>query len=310
MGPTHRYMSTLGGLLIVVACLATSRSPAQLTQPKLAPGVLRVIPGEPEEQDTVTGPMELTELAEVAQPWKPHFGPETDTLHSLALDITIRRPVWQLEIATKTLRMVTVNTGGQKLRVWYLLYRLKNTGGNLRPVPQNGGRSFGLEKYDRTIRFFPHFELVDQEHNLRYLDRVVPAAVTRIQQIELRDPKIPLYDSVSIARLPIQPSSDSIDRSVWGVAMWTGVDRRADFISVYVQGLTNAYRFTDAPGQDRRYFYKTLQLNFWRPGDAVHETSSEFRRGLPTFQEGDQLDKALKMYGMSERSDHAWVFRP
>ena len=47
------------------------------------------------------------------------------------------------------------------------------------------------------------------------------------------------------------------------------VDPNIDFVSVYIKGLTNAFRLgrsTDDPSK-----LKTLQLNFWRPGDTVAE---------------------------------------
>ena len=67
-----------------------------------------------------------------------------------------------------------------------------------------------------------------------------------------------------------------IDRGVWGVATWEDIDPNIDFFSIYVGGLTNAYQWTDPrgrlqagrpPGTGRQFAHKTLQLNFWRPGD-------------------------------------------
>jgi hypothetical protein len=177
-------------------------------------------------------------------------------------------------------------------------------------VAQQGGRSYGVETFDQTLRFFPTFVLRDHEHKLSYLDQILPAAVARIHAIELRDPQVPLYDSVTISQVPIEVSSHEVDRSVWGVATWVDVDRRADFLSVYVQGLSNGYRWEDTADAGREYLFKTLQLNYWRPGDALHEHQDEFRVGLPTFQEGPELEKALQLYGMDQRRDYAWVYRP
>jgi hypothetical protein len=300
-------------LIALLSCVA-SPSWAQTGLPKLARGVLTVVPANVAEQDTVTGPRALPKLVEQSAPWTPHYSPISETLHEMAKHMTFRRAVWQFEFAAKSLRMTTVQTriGGntEQVRVWYLLYRLRNTGGHQRPVTQNGGRSFGVESYDQTLRFFPSFILRDHEHRLSYLDRILPAAVRRIHAIELRDPKVPLYDSVTISQVPIEVSTEQVDRSVWGVATWIGVDRRADFLSVFVQGLTNGYRWKDGPGGDREYLFKTLQLNYWRPGDAVHEHQGEFRVGLPTFQEGPELDRALKLYGTDERREYSWVYRP
>lgn len=300
--------------LLCYLSLIPTNSWGQTSLPKLARGVLTVVPADVAEQDTVTGPRALSELAAQSQPWSPNYHPPSDTLHEMAKNMTFRRPVWQFEFAAKPLRMTTIQTrmGGntEKVRVWYLLYRLSNRGGNLRPVAQNGGRSYGVEAYDQTLRFFPNFVLRDHEHQFSYLDRIMPAAVAKIHAIELRDPQVRLYDSVTISQVPIEVSTDEVDRSVWGVATWVGVDRRADFLSVYVQGLTNGYRWKDAPNADREYLFKTLQLNYWRPGDAVHEHQDEFRVGLPTFQEGPELEKALQLYGMDERREYTWVYRP
>lgn len=301
-------------VLFLICVPGASSCPAQNTLPKLARGVLTIVPAEVAEQDTVTGPLALNELADEAKAWAPNYSPPSDTLHEIAENITLRRPVWQLEFAAKSLRMTSVQAraGGntQQVRVWYLLYRLRNTGGHLRPVAQNGGRSYGVEQYDETLRFFPHFVMRDHEHQLSYLDRILPEAVAKIHSIEIRDPNVRLYDSVTISRVPIEVSTEEVDRSVWGVATWVGVDRRADFLSVYVQGLSNGYQWEDVPNGDRLRLYKTLQLNYWRPGDAVFEHEGEFRVGLPTFQEGPELEKALKLYGMDERREYAWVHRP
>ena len=61
-------------------------------------------------------------------------------------------------------------------------------------------------------------------------------------------------------------------------------------------GLTNAYRWVDpsgafqpgdAPANGRKFEYKTLQLNFHRPGDALDEREDEIRLGVeghPKYQ--------------------------
>ena len=87
---------------------------------------------------------------------------------------------------------------------------------------------------------------------------------------------------------------------MWGVATWEFVDPRMDFFSIYVKGLTNAYRFADQPGAykvgdapatGRRFAQKTLKLNFWRPGDEIDPREDEI------------------FYGIPGQVDHQWVFR-
>ena len=99
-----------------------------------------------------------------------------------------------------------------------------------------------------------------------------------------------LLNSVEMAEQPIPVSDGRIDRGVWGVATWADIDPRIDFFSVYVGGLTNAYRWEDPagaykpgdpPGKGRQFARKTLQLNFWRPGDEILQDEREIRFGVP-----------------------------
>ena len=108
------------------------------------------------------------------------------------------------------------------------------------------------------------------------------------------DPNRTFLNSAEMAR-QINPGE-----TLWGVATWEGIDPRIDRFSVYVNGLTNAYRWEDAPGayepgdpigKGRTWVRKTLKLNFWRPGDEYYEHEKEFRYGIPG------------------EVDHQWVYR-
>ena len=95
-----------------------------------------------------------------------------------------------------------------------------------------------------------------------------------------------LYNTVTMPKQEI-----AVGETRWGVAMWENIDPRVDFFSIYVAGLTNAYRWQDPPadyrpGQDpiakgRKFVRKTLKLNFWRPGDEYEENEQEIRYGIP-----------------------------
>jgi hypothetical protein len=82
-----------------------------------------------------------------------------------------------------------------------------------------------------------------------------------------------------------------------------------DFFSVYVGGLTNAYRWEDSgayqhgnpPGRGRRFERKILQLNFWRPGDELLLDEREIRYGVP-------LGKS-QLYDVADGVAHRWVYR-
>jgi hypothetical protein len=85
------------------------------------------------------------------------------------------------------------------------------------------------------------------------------------------------------------------------VATWEDVDPESDFFSIYVQGLTNAYRWEDTagavqagspPGTGKKFVQRTLKLNFWRPGDEFDLNEREIRYGAPG------------------EVDYEWVWRP
>jgi hypothetical protein len=100
--------------------------------------------------------------------------------------------------------------------------------------------------------------------------------------------------------------------------MWEGVDPRIDYFSVYVQGLTNAYRFADnpdeykpgdKPGKGRKFTHKTLAIHFWRPGDTIAENEGEVRYGMPTEQEPAAQKEVNAKYGQEDRLDYRWIYR-
>lgn len=305
-----------------LACAVSSPAKAQTTAlgRQLAPGVLKTIPPETEKGETFSGPREFVELYRAAPQWKPNLEPATVTLTSITKQMTFRRGIWQLEFSFKPVRML--EDSGSDL-VWYMVYRVRNLGQHLKPelkdkADPNSG--YEINRVDYPIRFFPVFELVDHEHGTRYIDQVVPWAVKRIHDVELRDPRIELRNSVEMTRVAAKVSSDEVDRGLWGVAIWKGVDPRTDFFSVYVRGLTNAYQWEDQPdafqpgdppSTGRRFTYKTLQLNFWRPGDTVRETDDRIRYGMPLVSRTNtKLAHFNNLYGVSEPTNYLWRYLP
>ena len=87
----------------------------------------------------------------------------------------------------------------------------------------------------------------------------------------------------------------AVGKTAWGIVTWEDVDPRTKCFSIYVEGLTNAYRWTDAQGaftkddfgkesqigKGRRLARKVLKLNFWRPSDEYYENEREIRYGIP-----------------------------
>jgi hypothetical protein len=102
-------------------------------------------------------------------------------------------------------------------------------------------------------------------------------AVAQIRRRE--DPNQPLLDTHQMSKTKIPKATSDTDPGVWGVAVWEDVNPRIDYVSVYVKGLTNAFRLSRNLKEPSRL--KTLQLNFWRPGDAVAEPRDKIQYGIP-----------------------------
>lgn len=287
------------GIVLVAAQLGMGQEPQAKSQPtnpsyrQVVGGVFKTVPADirAEEASSTHDVVEL--LANTADiGWKPKQYPNSRTLKEMASDTTFRRTIFGLELTFKAPRMLWVDVplpGGkmQQKLIWYLLYKVKNPGGQIRTVPQPDG-TFKVETVNEPVRFEPQFVLQSLEYKKAYLDRVIPVAVEAIRKKE--DPARPLLNSVEMAAKPIPVSTDREDYSVWGVATWEDVDPRIDYFAIYVHGLSNAYKWLDPKGaykkgdpagEGRLFASKTLRLNFWRPGDELVEDQREIRYGIP-----------------------------
>jgi hypothetical protein len=200
-------------------------------------------------------------------------------------------------------------------KTWYLVYNeqqekleekviaVDGAGGVAEPPPQYGWMhplqsqegTYQIQFLNKPIRFIPEFLLESHEFNKVYPDRVIPVAIGDPRgkgPIWLReDPNQRFYTSVQMCDAGKGPEGAvAVGETVWGVAMWEDIDPRIDRFSVYVRGLTNAYRWQDEEGAyrqgspigtGRRLSRKTLKLNFWRPGDRYFEHEREIRYGIP-----------------------------
>jgi hypothetical protein len=311
-------------------------------------GIMKVVPPEPDSGETFTDPRPIVELINDPKvpTWKPNFTYKAETgkvqqgatLRDLASKTIFRRNVWNLEFSFKPLRMIEVdvpqaNGKMQRKNLWYLVYRVKNNGyhnGFKVETDAWDHKTYALEKVNQSIFFFPQLvlqanapktEVVNRERResyerKEYLDRLVPAAMKPIAERERLGAT--LHDSVSITKVAIPVSDTKVDRSIWGVAIWEDVDARTDFFSVFVQGLTNAYKFEDpeggfkagdAPGTGRKFTVKNLQLNFHRAGDADFQHEEEVRFGVALDRDPTRQADLLKLYGVPAPIDHQWVYR-
>ena len=340
--------------MIAVAALAIGSSRQALAQTgsvrQFAPGVLTTITPAPEAHEMVTGPVALAELPVAIEglEYDPKIESKSATVFERSKKVTMRRTIWNLEFSFKPLRMIYVDvpqgTGRmQRQLVYYLVYRVRNLGNHLQPQPTNADavkllessvpeaaelyaksttKTNEVELFGRKtieLRFFPHFSLASIEYEKEYLDRVIPAALAPIKAREFPGrPEVKLHNSLTISEVPLPVSDEQNDNSAWGVATWTDVDPRIDYFVVYVQGLTNAYKFEDPkgafkkgdePGSGRKLLKKTLQLNFWRPGDTVDPHEEEIRYGARLDQDANQQQAILKKYGIEKPVDYTWVYR-
>lgn len=296
-----------------------------VTTRKLAPGVMLFIQPDLRPEDTFEGPMALDfvaahpELAWQAPDFpdnRPLEAPKSETLLEKGSNVVLRHSIYGFEIGFKPVRMIEVDipqpTGKlQRKLIWYMLYSLRYEGGDLQPkaqVDQFGAATFPTPErvsYN-SRRVFPSFVLIEKPTNKEYLDRIVPAAKDAIAARE----KVgaPLHDTLEMQTISIPKSTATDDKPVWGVVTWENVDPRVDYFAVQIQGLTNAFRIETVDGK-KLYRRKTLQLNFWRPGDTLDEIADKIRFGVPALAEEDRQNKILKTYGLSERLDYLWLYR-
>jgi hypothetical protein len=258
---------------------------------KLAPYIFTKIPLETELGETLSRHDAVELLA-------------TDPNYKWAKDLTYRHNVWQLEFEFKPMRMIYVDIPQpsgrmQRKLIWYMVYTVKNTGKVLVPTQDeklsyeeklaDKKMVYRIKEEEKAVRFFPEF-LLEGSNRLKegagftkaYPDRVIPIAVAPIQMRE--DPNRKLLTTVEIGK------EIGVGETLWGVATWEDIDPRIRRFSVYVSGLTNAYRWKDTPGEykaddpigkGRQLFKKTLKLNFWRPGDEYFEHEEEIHYGIP-----------------------------
>lgn len=116
---------------------------------------------------------------------------------------------------------------------------------------------------------------------IAYVDQQIPIALSAIMEREGMRTKP--ETTVSITQKQLKSGE-----SAWGVAMWTDIDPRINKFSIYVTGLTNAYRWQDDEkgntgklGEGRMMERRILQTNWWRIGDKYTLNDSQIQYGQP-----------------------------
>lgn len=254
----------------LIAQTAESPTPPSSGYRRLAPGVEIMIPPSIDHADTFSRHDMLEVLAADAD-----FGARPGSeVPSPAKNVRFQHDVWGLEFSFKPVRFIRAQVTGpdgqrsEKL-VWYLYYHVLNPG-------------------DKPVRFLPDFTLYSEDLQQTYEDALQPRALAAIQKRE--DPARPLLNTIEMAG-EIAPGQEK-----WGAAIWPDVDPGTDSFSIFVTGLTNAYRWEQAAADaPREYQVKTLKLNFWRPGDTQFQHEQEIRFGRPLTA--------------GEEVDYEWVYR-
>lgn len=297
-----------------VAPIAAASAPSQF-----APGVLTVIPPDVDRGDALSVHPLVEIRANEQLKWTPNAMSESRTLFEMASSAPFPQHVYCLELTFKPLRMIEVDVPQpsgrlQRKRIWYMVYRVRNTGVGLAAEVQPDGTYITTEKGVDSVRFIPEFVLSSNDRSRgervrkAYLDRLIPTALEPIRQREFSQGRLLPSTEVPLHELKIE--AGRAQQGLWAVAMWSDVDPQIDFFSVYVRGLSNGYQWTDAeggyqlgdpPGAGRRFTYKTLQLNFWRPGDDLDQDEREIRFGVAPGRGS--------LYDSGEGVAYRWVYR-
>src|SRR5215212_6508577 len=140
---SRKHFAWLAGILI--ACgLANAAYAAAPAERHLAPGVLTTIPPSLDPEDTVSTHDIIEIRTNPAVQWKPEFIAASDTLYGMSDKAKFRREIYCLEFSFKPLRMIEVDVplaagNTERKLVWYLVYRVRNTGQTLKPVQGQDG---------------------------------------------------------------------------------------------------------------------------------------------------------------------------
>ena len=156
-------------------------------------------------------------------------------------------------------------------------------------------------RFPREDRFFlPQFTLegsVVSDPDVGYQKIVYPQKISPmvLRQIQRReDPGLTLLSPIEMMKTKIPLAKSDSDGGVWGVAIFENVDPRVDYVSVFISGLTNAFRIQQDPNLPN--LQKTLQLNFWRPGDTVTEETDDIVFGIPLVDNPQQQVMICQRY--------------
>ncbi len=168
---------------------------------------------------------------------------------------------------------------------------------------------YNVKTGESTINFIPQFILASESlafpKTKQYVlpEQIIPLAIPAI--IRQEDPNRTFETTVSMADRKIEPGE-----TVWGIAMWQGIDPEVRDFSIFISGLSSAYIWNvdkekhepGVVGSGYTMSRKTLKLNFWAPGGADHLINKE-------IQYGTRGASAAVRPGEKPPVDFEWVYR-
>ena len=306
----------VSGLALTLALSASlfNKLDAQTKNPRpLARGVLKTIPEDLNPRDMFSLPKPLLDLK--ATKYQTSTVPYRKTLHGQSDRVVMFRDnVWQLEFSFIGLRQANLqipdaNGDIENRNVWYLIYRIRDTGKTMtfdqvKQHPEFDHIKFELKRGEAVPKakrkFLPRFTLEgwvaqkDDYKKVEYRDEINPIIVEQIRRRE--DKNMRLLDTHQMSQANIPVAKNSADPGAWGVAVWEDVDPRLDYVSIYIKGLTNAFRLSDNMKDPSKL--KTLQLNFWRPGDTFAEERDFVQYGIPLVDDPKKQALICERYNL------------
>lgn len=208
--------------------------------------------------------------------------------------------LWMMEVEFKPLRMLWIDITdpktGKKSRelIWYLVYRTRNRlfdheqRADVEPVNT-------LDDPPGPPLLVPEFTLVGEFLGKQtvYDDVILPeaqAAIMARERMRLKNP----VEIVQPVPPPVPPDADDDEReagTLYGVAMWRGIDPDTDFATVIMSGFSNSYKLAKNADDEPIAYRKAIVQRFWRPGDRFGQHEKEIRlQGEPQWI--DRIDDA------------------
>jgi len=284
------------------------------SQKQLDPRAIVKIPVNLNPRDSFSLPQKLPGLE--APEYDPVYLSDKETLRWMGKGVVFYRDIYEFEFSfVGGLRQAVVavpdlSTGETANKnVWYLIYRIRDRGNTITydKVKKNPEFEHLLSeiRYDRPIPseskiFQPRFYLKGSVYDatqgeyvrVEYADQISPMVLRQIQR--LHDPGLNLLDTYQMSQIPIPLAPTDADGGVWGVAIFKDVDPRIDFVSLQVDGLSNAFRINAEPGSPN--IRKVLQLNFWRPGGIINDDRDPINYGIPLVDDPQEQIRIAERY--------------